>query len=38
MVTRCIVNGEMVDDCGEKIEGCGEKMIREVVDVVMLVS
>lgn len=37
MVTRWIVNGEMVDDCGEKIEGCGE-MIREVVDVVMLVS
>lgn len=32
------MNGEMVDDCGEKIEGCGEKMIREVVDVVMLVS
>lgn len=38
MVTRWTVEGDQVDGCGEKIEGCGEKMIREVVDVVMLVS
>lgn len=31
MVTRWTVEGDQVD-------GCGEKMIREVVDVVMLVS